>query len=457
MLTRIVWPCILAEQNLPTFMRECQAIYRICTTRRDQQKLREMAIFRSISALVRVEFVDTPTEEPDPMFHMDRIFKGIDDAREDKAIFFHVWPDVVFTDRTLGNAARALKEGSAGCVLSSLRVVSETCAAELMEKCSQNPDGPMAISPGEVVRLGVRHMHPLSATSFVDAVHGRPETCILFRVPGEGLIARGFFNWLFVDPGRITIAKQVPRPTTNDPDPGRLVHIVSDSDDMMFLSLAPLAKELEVLRPICLNEPIDVARMTMHPWPSAFYDIVDKIPARLHYGAMTEEVWQLAVRRSDFFFRRVRAMRALMRVRRLLEDEGCRKAARLISVALFTLKVPDKWLIEVPLTIFVPVDQAIEALPSGEFTRLLDRRFRGDLMRAMFDHVVIGTNSIPANGEVGYQSLGGGRIRIADLHDEISINKTHKVLRELRSGPHRICLIDRVIDRGTPTTPPRGF
>ena len=36
MLTRIVWPCLLADGNLPAFMREFAATYRICTTRRDQ-------------------------------------------------------------------------------------------------------------------------------------------------------------------------------------------------------------------------------------------------------------------------------------------------------------------------------------------------------------------------------------------------------------------------------------
>lgn len=62
MLTRVVWPCLLASGNLPAFMRECRATYRICTTRRDQYTLRQAAAFPPISNMVPIEFIDTPTE-----------------------------------------------------------------------------------------------------------------------------------------------------------------------------------------------------------------------------------------------------------------------------------------------------------------------------------------------------------------------------------------------------------
>ena len=158
-------------------------------------------------------------------------------------IFFNLWEDLVFTDRTLGNAAAAIADGRAGCALPTLRVVAETCIDEVVQRHSDPAGGPMSIAPGEVVRLGMRHMHPLSLTSFADAVHGRPDTCILYRVPGEGLVARSSFTWLFIDPQRISFTSSG-EATTDDPDPRRLIHIVADSDDMLFLSLAPLFKEL---------------------------------------------------------------------------------------------------------------------------------------------------------------------------------------------------------------------
>jgi hypothetical protein len=448
MLTRITWPCILAERNLPTLMRECSGVYRVCTTQRDQRQLRELAVFRAIADLVPVEFVDTPTESPDIAFHMSRFFTALEDARREGAIFFNIWPDVIFSDCTLGNAARQLSKGRAGCILPTLRVISETCVAEALNKFSPSPGVATAIPAGEVVRLGMRHLHPLSATSFADAVHGRPEIGMSYRVPGEGMVLRSSFAWLFVDPNRIVVPRQFPRPTTDDPDPGRLVHVVSDSDDMLFLSLAPLSKELEIFRPHHATDAMDVSRTTMHPQPSPFFDIADRVCTRLHYGPMAEDVWRPVVRRSDAVFRRVRMLRALMQIWRLLKDHQCLQAARLISVALFTLKLSHNWLIDEPVTIFVPTDAAIRALRPGELERLLDRKSRRDLLRALLGHVVPGADAIPAVGEASHRAADGSDVCIDNRNDEIRINRAVKVLHELRSGPHRICIVDGVLGRG---------
>lgn len=451
MLTGIVWPCILASRNLPEFTRECRVVYRICTTRRDQQKLRELTIFHSVSNLVPIVFIDTPTEHPEPAFHMDRFVAAMQEARQDGAIFFNLWPDVVFPDRILGNAARAIRDGRSGCILPSFRVVSETCVDDVITSFATSPDSPISIAPGELVRLGARHMHPLSATGAASAVHGRPDTGLLFRIPGEGFVSRSSFNWLFIDPQRLGITADG-AVTTSELAADQLIHIVSDSDDMFFLSLAPLYKELDTFRPNHPNDALDIVRLTMlpHVKVSPFLDPVDRTCVRLHYGDMTETVWAPVVHRSELAFRRVRTMRALMRIWELLKDEGCQQAARLISLALFTLKLSRDWLTEAPVTIFVPTDHAIESLPSGKFARLLDRRSRGDLLRTMLGHTVLGADSIPTHGDAEHRTLIGSRIQVRALEADIRINRTGKVLRDLRCGGHRICVIDQVLDAGSP-------
>jgi hypothetical protein len=165
---------------------------------------------------------------------------------------------------------------------------------------------------------------------------------------------------------------------TSDPDPGRLVHIVSDSDDFFFLSLAPLTKELEIFRRNHSNNVLDIARLTMlpHVKVSPFLEPIDRVCTRLHYGPMTEAVWRPVVDRSEAAFRRVRTIRAFLQIWEFLKQESCRQAARLISLALFSLKFPQGWLIEAPVTIFVPNDDAIEKMAPRDFGRLLDRRFR---------------------------------------------------------------------------------
>lgn len=106
---------------------------------------------------------------------------------------------------------------------------------------SKSPESPISIEPGELVRLGT-HMHPLSATGVANALHGRPDTGV-YRIPGESFVSRTSCNWLFIDPQHIAITPDGAT-TTSNPDPARVIHIVSDSDDIFFLSLAPLSKEL---------------------------------------------------------------------------------------------------------------------------------------------------------------------------------------------------------------------
>ena len=240
--------------------------------------------------------------------------------------------------------------------------------------------------------------------------------------------------------------------TTSDPDPGAQVHIVSDSDDLFFLSLAPLYKELETFRPHHSNDALDIARLTMlpHVKVSPFIEPLDRLCTRLHYGAMMEATWQPVVQLSEVTFRRVRTMRALMQIWELLKAEGCRQAARLISLALFTLKRPNSFLIEQSLTIFVPHDIAIQSLPHGEFGRLLDRKFRGHLLRAMLGHVAMEADISQGKGEMEYKSLRGSRIHLRTVDNELYVNERGRVVKDLRCGRHRVCVVDLVLDSGAP-------
>jgi hypothetical protein len=152
MLTQVMWPCILASANVPAFVRELDATYRTCTTRRDQLKLRNLPIFQSISRLVAIEFIDTPTENPEPQFHTDRFVAAMQEARESAAIYLNLWPDVVFAGQTLVSAAQAMRNGHTGW-LPSFRVVSEICVEDVVNTFGGSPDSSISIAPGELVRL----------------------------------------------------------------------------------------------------------------------------------------------------------------------------------------------------------------------------------------------------------------------------------------------------------------
>ena len=447
MLGRVMWPTALAPGNLPELARRYPIRYRICTTRTDRAKIESMPSFAPIAKLVQVEFdTDLLGETPEPALHMRWYVADHDYARDHGAIYLCLWPDVIFTANTLGHAADALDRGKAGAVVPTLRVVSETCVPDLLSRFEPTPGQAMALPAGEVVRLAVRHMHPLSAATFERARHGKPGTSMIFRVPGEGLIARSANTWLFMDPARIRFSRDGDI-VTEDSDPGSLIHIAIDSDDMLFLSLAPLWKELETFTPGHATNALDIARMTLHPSLAAspFYDCFDRVSTRLHYGEMTETRWSPVERRANQVFARIAALRTYLRVWTLVKQHGYRRAAEIMSLALHTSCIARLLPRPGTHTFLIPSDEAFARVSRNQLSRALGRAARRSLVRALLDHALIGTPTVPTGQELCAETASGRKLRLRREGGRCRIDDEITVLDELTVAGQRVYIIDRLL------------
>lgn len=441
-LTRVMWPTILGAGNLPALAARHALLYRICTTRADRERIEATPAFDAIRRHVPVEFdTDLLGDAPQIIDHMRWYGRVQTDALADRAVYLWLWPDVVFTDRTLGNAGLALERGKAGAALPTLRVMSETCLPELRGRTAASPGAPLPLSPGEVVRLGVRHMHPLSASSYERARHGKPGTSMLFRVPGEGLIARSANTWLFIDPTRLAFTAEGDVVSGGE-DPAALVHVATDSDDMLFLSLAPLDKELESFIPGHAPTPLDIARMTLHPSLAAspFYELFDRVPTRLHYGAMTPAKWAVVEQRSDRLFRRVIALRRVLRLHAALTAAGRTAAAGWLARALHRTALCRVLAADGGFTIVVPADEACAEPEPGELGAP-DRGQRRQLLRRLLDQVLPGLPDPPPGTAVASSSLTGRAVRLSHDGDRMRIDGI-AVRETLTVAGNRIHLLD---------------
>jgi uncharacterized surface protein with fasciclin (FAS1) repeats len=120
----------------------------------------------------------------------------------------------------------------------------------------------------------------------------------------------------------------------------------------------------------------------------------------------------------------------------------------LISLALFTLRLPAGFLTGRPLTIFVPNDEAIGSLPPGDFDRLIEHEGRRNLLGAMLDHVAAEEHAAADAWQTEYRSVNGTRISVQSGAGQPRADRPASVLKELRAGPHRIYIIDRVLNAG---------
>jgi hypothetical protein len=360
-LRSVMLPTLLAPQNLPAMAQRGEVRYRIFTTAHDKPRLEALPILRRLAAAIAVEIIAGSDDvNPDPVHHLRWYHRAVTEARESKAIVVFAPPDVLWSDGTFTNLAAVMAHGSAACAAPYLRVVSETCVPEVEERQRRDPAQALAIAPGDLVALALRHLHPLTAAIFARSPHSRPTLEMIWPVPCEGLLLRHAVRELFaLDPTRVTASDYFYAATVADP---RDLHIVTDSDDMLMLSLAPLMKDIGdigIYIPHHRPEPIDVARSSLHPLnDTPFNDMFIRQAVRLHTGAMTEARWRSTEARAEAAFHQVLVLRQAMQIWKALHAEGCHYAARLLAAAIETTPLASRWRRRGPLAIFAPRDIA---------------------------------------------------------------------------------------------------
>jgi len=449
MLEKVTWATLLAPNNLPEVVKRCEATYLICTAKRDQEKIRAMPAFKKIAAMMPVEFSDTPSESPDPMFHMDwfRISAGIAKARN--AIYWNIFSDVVYSQNAFGNAAKAIEAGMAGCVIPTVRVISETCIPDVMDNYTVEPGEPLVLSGGETVRLATRHMHAITATSAFNSVHSRPNSWMVYRVPDEGMIARSASTWFFVDPSRIQMHWYA-KMTENDPvyldddDPASQIHVPASSDEMFFLSLAEMGQLVGTFIPDFPNVAFDVARVTRNAnrANSPFDDCFDKVCTVLPYATMDPEKWAPVEQQSETAFRRIRSLRGLYRVWEQLRNSPHSRSAGILALAIISTKLAARWPTEHPVTAFIPSNAALDKMPEGLLDDLLAWPARRRLVHRILGLTVADAPELSAVESCNLTTLAGTTVHLEKTGDAHRLNRTANIVDTIRSGPHTIHFLD---------------
>src|SRR6202035_2130149 len=97
-------------------------------------------------------------------------------------------PDVAWSDGLLARCADAIAAGKVGVAIPYIRVISETFGPDLASRAA---DAAITLSGGELVRLGVRHMHPLSVAAMAGGRHALPRFAVSLRGAEQRLFLMG--------------------------------------------------------------------------------------------------------------------------------------------------------------------------------------------------------------------------------------------------------------------------
>lgn len=421
-------PTLLAPGNLPALANRFDVRYRISTTHVDKARIQALPIFSRLATTATVDIVvDTDEERPDPIHHVNWYHKAVQAARDAGALCAFVPPDVAWSDGTFGHMGSAMTAGKLGTAMPYMRVISETCIPHMMAM-AKAADGSLPIRPGELVRLGVYHMHPLTAAAMAGGRHGRPSLEMLWRVPDEGLALRHIVRELFsFDPNRLKLTHLWY--AAGNVSPGD-IQVVTDSDHMFMLSFAPLLKDVPLYLQDHAITGMDVARSSLHPLnDSPLNDHFPRHRIRLHYGSVTERKWQRVERLSDGTFKQALVMREALQVWRALKETGvCENACRFLALALQDTSLARRWPADTPCTAFVPTDQALATLPADLLGTAASRR----LYHWILAHIVEGRlePSTPIGSTL--PTLSGSRLVAGPIRKTVA------------AGRHLVHLVDHL-------------
>src|SRR6202035_4403402 len=263
-------------------------------------------------------------------------------------------PDVAWSDGLLARCADAIAAGKVGVAIPYIRVISETFGPDLASRAA---DAAITLSGGELVRLGVRHMHPLSVAAMAGGRHALPSLEVSWLVPGQGLLLRQMSReFSIIDTERLQANQYWNAIDSANPES---LHVAADSDDMLMLSLAPLFKDFRVYIPDHAVQPIDLAHVSLHPANNnPFVKHFAAHQIRLHYDGFDENRWRRFERRADRFVSQALFMREFFRVWDAIQANGCSLASQAMSIGLVATLLASRWRHDGPVTAYIPADDA---------------------------------------------------------------------------------------------------
>jgi hypothetical protein len=393
-------PSLLAPGNLSAFAARHDVVYRIFSTRHDLHSIKKTPVFQLARQIVRFELIECALDAVDePLIMHHRLWqRSINEAREAGAIVLFIPPDVVWSDGSFAHIAELVASGKRAILSTFVRVVCET-AVPAVKRAFGKKDAPIIeVSPRQLVRVALEHIHPLSLTYMRDSpifpIH--PEL-VLWAVPGEGMLMRVLCRELFAfDPRRFHLNQKAQLEDVEDSD---LIHLITDSDDLFALSLARLEQDVDwYSKPRRLSE-LEIGRWWL-TYDSPANDIIVRKPVYIHDGPMTPAKWRRVEIESGFLVNRLLGIREILRAIIWMPRQATRYAQLVVSMALLETRLAELLDVASPVTLFIPTDAAMTRWMLGNGAKAYLSEPGRALAELILGHIVVGhIDLIPGRDE----------------------------------------------------------
>jgi len=251
---KLVIPNQLSPGNLPALPNAANSKYLIFTTAADAEIIKQSRSYQMLSDIIPTEFRLIDDKNPSELHKYTLVTECQKQAMNipegEDWVIITLSPDEFFADGTLSNVANLAAEGKRAVMLPGIRLVQDTFVPEFLEKFYNENSNTITVSPRDLVKLALEHLHPRANATFWDAEETNVASSELYwNVPNEGVLARVFAPQPFmIHPpskttqfsGTIDGGDYVLRALPNLED----IYVVEDSDYMVNFSVSSPLKHI---------------------------------------------------------------------------------------------------------------------------------------------------------------------------------------------------------------------
>lgn len=436
-------PTLMAPGNLPAFADRFPISLLLYTAPEFAERLEQAPALRRAAREIEVEVVVCgDIELGHPHLTMSAFLKlALKRAREEGAGIIMQNADSYWSDGSFAYVAELIAAGNEAILCMAFRASRQSFISALLES-SPPRDHAISVSPQELIRLGLSHLHPYHGAAFWDGewFNCNP-TNFMWPVTGGGVVHRAMHMVPLV---RVSTDRVVEFEGTIDSDYvqdayGDLgdCHIITDNDRFALVEGTPLYDKLDKIEPASKPDAVEVAwfmrRLGVH---LPFGGRMLATPFCYRFGNGDDAAWRRAKRDSQKVAGELITGARALAAADLLDEAGAGLAARVLATALRVTKIASGPLARGLVTAFVPTGSEPEASDRAILERLLAPGEEEALSEAILGHVVRGRFPLDRlrDRTVPLATLSGGSLRVQSRDDgSLAIGDGVVV-----SGPHEI-------------------
>lgn len=306
----------LSHGNLPALPPGSR--YRIFTGSADQAALVASPKLDEVRRILPVDVVEVDLTELDPQANPNTYKmmtachrRAVAEAAEAEAALIFLAPDFILAEGTMAGLVRIHSGGARAILTANLRLARDSFLSAWADQRGVHP-----LTPRQLVRLGMQHLHPATESVMVDGPSTNDfPTAVYWPVRSgsrvEGLLIRAFhLHPMLVDPVH---RMELPSATIDGhylmqscPDVDRCV-VVNDSDEVVAFELTPSRR---VVGNHDRRQGVSLLRLAAvaakcDPYQRSHWER----PIRLHAGELDER-WMRAEAHSAVFVLKLERYRA---------------------------------------------------------------------------------------------------------------------------------------------------